>query len=149
LPLARLDEAPSRRNVLQDLTCDSDGTIKLYVDREGIESTLALPPYRDGEEYLLGVFMVGAYQEILGDMHNLFGDTDSMTVELSDTGYQLADLHGGDTVESVLRYVNFDAAALMDIYQQRVAATAMSDSEQTETLEELQAGLRGYTYLED
>lgn len=149
LPLTRLDEEPARRNVLQDLTCDSDGTISQYVDREGIETTLPLPPYRDGEEYLLGVFMVGAYQEILGDMHNLFGDTDSMTVELTDDGYRLADLRGGDTVESVLRYVHFDAAELMDEYRRRVKASAMSAEEQAATVEELHAGLRGYTYLED
>jgi arginine decarboxylase len=149
LPLTRLDEEPARRNVLQDLTCDSDGTISQYVDREGIETTLPLPPYRDGEEYLLGVFMIGAYQEILGDMHNLFGDTDSMTVELTEDGYRLADLRGGDTVESVLRYVHFDAAELMDEYRRRVKASAMSDAEQAATVEELHAGLRGYTYLED
>jgi arginine decarboxylase len=149
LPLTRLDEAPTRRNVLQDLTCDSDGTIQSYVDREGVESTLPLPPYRDGEEYLLGVFMVGAYQEILGDMHNLFGDTDSVNVELVDGGYTLSDPRGGDTVESVLRYVQFDAEDLLAEYRRRVAAATMPDQQRAVAIEELEAGLRGYTYLED
>jgi arginine decarboxylase len=149
LPLTRLDEEPSRRNVLQDLTCDSDGTISHYVDRDGVESTLPLPPYRDDEEYLLGVFMIGAYQEILGDMHNLFGDTDSVNVELTEDGYVLSDPLGGDTVESVLRYVHFDMEDLMNEYRARVAAAAMSEQERAATLSELDAGLRGYTYLED
>ena len=135
--------------MLQALTCDSDGTIDGYVDREGVETTLPLPPYRDGEEYLLGVFMVGAYQEILGDMHNLFGDTDSVNVELTDDGYRLSGAQGGDTVESVLRYVHFDAEDLMAEYRRRVAQAAMPEDERATALEELEAGLRGYTYLED
>jgi arginine decarboxylase len=102
LPLHRLDEIPASRNVLQDLTCDSDGAIHLYVDREGIESTLPLPPYRSGEPYLLGIFLVGAYQEILGDMHNLFGDTDSVNVTVDADGFRLSGPARGDTVASVL-----------------------------------------------
>jgi arginine decarboxylase len=149
LPLTRLDEAPIRRNVLQDLTCDSDGAIQSYVDGEGVESTLPLPPYRDGEEYLLGVFMVGAYQEILGDMHNLFGDTDSVNVELTDGGYELSDPRHGDTVESVLRYVQFDAEDLLAEYRRRVETAAMAPAERAAAMGELEAGLRGYTYLED
>lgn len=149
LPLNRLDEVPSRRNVLQDLTCDSDGTISNYVDRDGVESTLPLPPYRDGEEYLLGIFMVGAYQEILGDMHNLFGDTDSVNVQLTEEGYALSDPLGGDTVEAVLRYVRFDAEDLLAEYRARVSAAELPATEQAAILQELDAGLRGYTYLED
>ncbi|MFA7098203.1 MAG: biosynthetic arginine decarboxylase, partial [Gammaproteobacteria bacterium] len=82
VPLHRLDERPDRRVVIQDLTCDSDGRIDHYVDREGVEATLPLHAIQPGKPYLLGIFMVGAYQEILGDMHNLFGDTDSVNVEL-------------------------------------------------------------------
>lgn len=150
LPLTRLDEEPARRCVLQDLTCDSDGTIEHYMYHEGVESTLPLPPYRDGEEYLLGVFMVGAYQESLSDMHNLFGDTDSVTVELTeDGGYQLSDPRRGDSVKSVLRYVDYDADDLMAAYRARVAASGLSLQEQEGILAQLDAGLRGYTYLED
>ncbi len=79
-PMQRLHEQPGRRAVLQDLTCDSDGKIRQYVDEQSIETSLPVHELRDGEDYLLGVFLVGAYQEILGDMHNLFGDTDSVNV---------------------------------------------------------------------
>ncbi len=149
LPLHRLDEVPSRRNVLQDLTCDSDGSIQGYVDRDGVETTLPLPPYRPGEEYLLGVFMVGAYQEILGDMHNLFGDTDSVNVELTNDGYRLSNPLRGDTVETVLRYVRFDAEDLLARYRERVGETELPAEARKEMLDELAAGLEGYTYFED
>ncbi len=149
LPLQRLDEPLTRRNVLQDLTCDSDGTISAYVDREGVESTLPLPPYREGEEYLLGMFMVGAYQEILGDMHNLLGVPDAVNVELTETGYELTDPVRGDSVESVLRIVQFDTRDLLENYRERVEASGLGAAERQQCLEELEAGLQGYTYLED
>jgi arginine decarboxylase len=149
LPLQRLNEAPTRRTVLQDLTCDSDGTISHYVDREGVESTLPLPPYREGEEYLLGVFMVGAYQEILGDMHNLFGDTDSVNVELTAAGYRLSDPLRGDSVATVLRYVHIDSGELLAAYRRRVEGAGIAPPQRDEILGELEAGLEGYTYLED
>lgn len=94
--------------------------------------------------------MVGAYQESLSDMHNLFGDTDSVTVELTeDGGYQLSDPRRGDSVKSVLRYVDYDADDLMAAYRARVAASGLSLQEQEVILAQLDAGLRGYTYLED
>ncbi|MCC5860022.1 MAG: biosynthetic arginine decarboxylase [Ectothiorhodospiraceae bacterium] len=149
LPLSRLDERPSARAVLQDLTCDSDGAIHRYVDGEGVESTLPLPPYRSGEPYLLGIFLVGAYQEILGDMHNLFGDTHSVNVELDDGGYQLSGHRRGDTVDTVLRYVEFDRETLLAGYRRKVAAAGLPEAEAATFLSELEAGLDGYTYLED
>lgn len=149
LPLARLDERPTARATVQDLTCDSDGSIQHYVDGEGIESTLPLPPYRPGEPYLLGIFLVGAYQEILGDMHNLFGDTDSVNVELTDNGYALTGAARGDSVEAVLRYVQFDRDSLLASYRDRVSNADLGDAERRSYLEELEAGLSGYTYLGD
>ncbi len=150
LPLARLDEPPTSRATLQDLTCDSDGCIQHYVDGDGVESTLPLPPYRPGEPYLLGIFLVGAYQEILGDMHNLFGDTDSVNVELDGRGgYRLSGGHRGDTVESVLRYVAFDRERLMADYRRRVDHSTLADDEKRVFLDTLESGLDGYTYLED
>ena len=120
LPLNRLNEQPERRAVLQDITCDSDGRIDLYVDGEGIETTLPLHAPKPGEPYLLGIFMLGAYQEILGDMHNLFGDTDSVHVEpTADGGYKLTQARRGDTVGSVLRYVHFDAEDLLGAYREK------------------------------
>ena len=151
MPLHRLDEAPTRRTVLQDITCDSDGRIDWYVDGEGVESSLLLHPTKPGEPYLVGIFLVGAYQEILGDMHNLFGDTDSVHVEVDPDGrYRLTQARRGDTVDSVLRYVNFDAADLLAAYKTKIEnARDLSASERGRYLDELASGLKGYTYLED
>lgn len=150
VPLHRLDQAPSRRAVLQDLTCDSDGRIDQYVDNDGVESTLPVHPYRPGDEYLLGIFLVGAYQEILGDMHNLFGDTDAVNVTLTaDGGYELSQPERGDTIDELLRYVHFDTEALRAAYHRKIAAGALSDQERAFFTAELEEGLTGYTYLED
>ncbi len=151
LPLHRHGEEPTRRAVLQDITCDSDGRIDLYVDGEGIESTLPLHAEKPGELYPLGIFMVGAYQEILGDMHNLFGDTDSVHVEPTpDGGYKLTQARRGDTVGSVLRYVHFDADDLLGAFRGKIAELKELDSETRNSyLNEIQEGLDGYTYLED
>lgn len=151
MPLNRLNEAATRRAVLQDITCDSDGRIDLYVNAEGVDTTLPLHAPQDGESYLLGIFLVGAYQEILGDMHNLFGDTDSVHVELLPDGtHQLVAARRGDTVGSVLRYVHFDPENLLAAYREKVAKATGLDRERRESfLKELSAGLEGYTYLED
>ncbi len=150
MPLHRLGERPARRAVIQDLTCDSDGRIDHYVDREGVESSLPLHTVKAGEPYLLGVFLIGAYQEILGDMHNLFGDTDAVNVELTaDGGHRLVGPERGDTVDELLRYVHYDADALLESYRGKIAAAELSPAQRQVYLEELEAGLRGYTYLED
>ncbi len=151
LPLDRLNEEPTRRAVLQDITCDSDGRVDLYVDGEGIEASLPLHAPRENEPYHLGIFMVGAYQEILGDMHNLFGDTDSVHVETTpDGGFKLSQPLRGDTVDAVLRFVHFDAEDLRAAYRDKVAAASwLNESERALCLKELSAGLEGYTYLED
>ncbi len=151
LPLTRLAEAPTRRGVLQDITCDSDGRVDLYVDGEGVETSLPLHAAHEGEPYLLGIFLVGAYQEILGDMHNLFGDTDSVHVELAPDGdFRLTQVRRGDTVDAVLRFVNFDAEDLRAAYRAKVEqASWLAASQREAFLAELSAGLEGYTYLED
>jgi len=151
LPLARLNDEPTRRAVLQDITCDSDGRVDLYVDGEGIEASLPLHAPRPDEPYYLGIFMVGAYQEILGDMHNLFGDTDSVHVEtMPDGGYRLSQPLRGDTVQSVLRFVHYTPEELLAAYRDKAAgADWLSAAERATCLEELAAGLEGYTYLED
>ncbi len=150
VPLHRLDERPERRGVLEDITCDSDGRIDHYVDGEGLESSLPLHAPRAGEPYLLGIFLAGAYQEILGDMHNLFGDTDSIDVELDAAGgYRLARPLHGDTVETVLRYVHFDPERLLQAFREKIAGAPFGEAEGAAMLEELEAGLHGYTYLED
>jgi len=128
---------------MQDITCDSDGRLDLYVDGEGIDSTLPLHPLRENEPYLLGIFLVGAYQEILGDMHNLFGDTDSIHVELKpDGGHQLSQPKQGDTVDSVLRYVHFNADDLLASYRAKIErATSISAKNRDTYLAELSEGI--------
>ncbi|MGS0469010.1 biosynthetic arginine decarboxylase [Cobetia marina] len=149
LPLTGLDRAPTRRGVIQDITCDSDGRIDTYVDDQGLDATLPLPEWHAEEKKLLGFFMVGAYQEILGDLHNLFGDTDSVDASLDDEGqWQLSHAIQGDSVAQVLRYVNFDPDQLAARLARQLKSSNLNALEQADLLEDLKAGLEGYTYLE-
>lgn len=149
MPLRRLDEEPTQRAVLEDITCDSDGRIDFYVDSEGVETSLPVHTISKDEDYLLGIFLVGAYQEILGDMHNLFGDTDSLHVRLNEDGsYHFSQSLQGDTVDSVLRYVHFNPDELMGQYQYKISQANLQPELKDDYLAELNAGLHGYTYLE-
>ncbi|WP_111414588.1 biosynthetic arginine decarboxylase [Billgrantia lactosivorans] len=149
LPLTGLNREPTRRGVIQDITCDSDGRIDGYVDGQGVETTLPLPEWREDEERLLGFFLVGAYQEILGDLHNLFGDTDSVDAALDENGdWVLSHAQQGDRVSDVLAYVNFDAKVLRDRLAGQLADSGLSAEQQAHFLDDLSAGLQGYTYLE-
>jgi arginine decarboxylase len=150
MPIHRLDEEPTRRGTLQDITCDSDGKIDRFVGDKNGDPSLALHPFKDdGEPYMLGIFLTGAYQEILGDLHNLFGDTNAVHVRLSDGGYEITDLVHGDTVTEVLNYVQFRASDLLTTFRRKVqAATAISRDEANMFIAEYVAGLEGYTYLE-
>ena len=149
MPIHRLDEEPVRRGTLQDVTCDSDGKIDRFVgDKEGRPS-LELHEMRDGEDYILGIFLTGAYQEILGDLHNLFGDTNAVHIRLSEAGYEITDLVHGDTVTEVLNYVQFGASTLLATFRRKVAAAKdLSRQEANAFIAEYVAGLEGYTYLE-
>jgi arginine decarboxylase len=150
MPLQRLDEEPTRRAVLQDLTCDSDGQLNAYVDRQSIETTLPLHRVRPGEPYLLGIFLVGAYQEILGDMHNLFGDTHSINIELDGNGgYRLIQPMRGDRVDDLLRYVHIDPEELERAYRKKLIEAEIPCEKRKLYESELIAGLGGYTYLEE
>lgn len=147
MPLSDLDKPITRRGVLQDITCDSDGRIDFYVDGQSLQTTLPLPA--TDNPYYLGVFLVGAYQEILGDMHNLFGDTDSIHVELTpEGGYRLVEPVRGDTVMDTLRYVHFAAENLLNSYRAQLQNSKLSSAQKKEFFEELSEGLNGYTYLE-
>lgn len=149
LPLSGLDQPPTRRAVIQDITCDSDGRIDSYVDGQGVESTLPLPEWASDDERWLGFFLVGAYQEILGDLHNLFGDTDSVDAALGDDGeWVLSNLQAGDTVADVLAYVNFDARVLKQKLTEQLITSGFSTQEQAKFAVNLSEGLDGYTYLE-
>ncbi len=151
VPLHRLTERPTRRVVIQDLTCDSDGRIDNYVDDHGINSSLLLHDINKDEPYLLGIFLIGAYQEILGDMHNLFGDTDSIHVELrGDGGYELRQVLRGDTIETVLSFVHFDGGDLLRRFEEKInRSPSLASKEKRQTcLEELAKALKAYTYLD-
>lgn len=149
MPVHRLDERPTRLGTLQDVTCDSDGKIDRFVgDRTGRPS-LELHEFREDEEYVLGIFLTGAYQEILGDLHNLFGDTNAVHVKLSDRGAEVTDLVHGDTVTEVLNYVQFHAPSLLTTWRRKVAAAkGLTRSEANQFVADYVAGLDGYTYLE-
>jgi arginine decarboxylase len=152
MPIHRLDEKPSRSGVLGDISCDSDGKIDQFIDRRDVKKTLPLHAF-NGEPYLLGAFLVGAYQEILGDLHNLFGDTHAVHVSLGENGDVLLDtVVKGDTVREVLDYVQFNSKALLEEFRRDVE-TALREGkigyeESGRLLRFYEDGLNGYTYLE-
>jgi arginine decarboxylase len=149
MPIHRLDEEPTRRGTIQDVTCDSDGKIEQFIGSRAAKPSLPLHKFVDGEQYTLGIFLTGAYQEILGDLHNLFGDTNAVHIRLSDTGYEVAELVHGDTVTEVLAYVQFRASDLMATFRRKVAAaTGITRQEANTFIADYVAGLEGYTYLE-
>ena len=149
MPIHRLAEEPVRRGTLQDITCDSDGKIDRFVGGRSGQPSLELHPVRPGEPYILGIFLTGAYQEILGDLHNLFGDTNAVHVRLTPTGYEVTDLVHGDTVTEVLNYVQFGASELLAKFRRKVsAAKGLSRQEANTFIADYVAGLEGYTYLE-
>lgn len=149
LPIEKLNTPLTRRGVIQDITCDSDGRIDKYVDSGGLSSSLPLPEYDTNESFKLAMFMVGAYQEILGDMHNLFGDTDSVDAYVNDAGVlELKHAKKGDTVDSILAYVNFEPRVLMQRLHECLLHSHLSSEEQATCMAELKEGLSGYTYLE-
>ena len=153
MPIHRLEEEPSRHAVLGDITCDSDGKVDAFIDRRDVKRTLALHPFHGGD-YYLGAFLLGAYQEILGDLHNLFGDTNAVHVRLGPTGEVLLDsVIKGDTVREVLDYVQFKTDALVSRLRRDVEAALregrLSYEESGSLLKFYEEGLHGYTYLED
>jgi arginine decarboxylase len=153
MPIHRLNEVPTRRAVLGDITCDSDGKIDQFIDLRDVRNTLQLHPYT-GEPYYLGAFLLGAYQEILGDLHNLFGDTNAVHVSLDEDGeYSIDDVIKGDTVREVLAYVQYNAEKLMEMLrkdvERAVRAGKISVTESRQLIRFYESGLDGYTYLEE
>jgi arginine decarboxylase len=148
LPIDRLNVRPTRRAVLADLTCDSDGKMDEFIDLRDVKHFLDVHP-PNGEPYYIGTFLVGAYQEILGDLHNLFGDTNAVHIRIAESGYEITDLVHGDTVTEVLNYVQFGASNLLATFRRKVgAAKNISRQEANTFIAEYVAGLEGYTYLE-
>ena len=149
VPIERLDEKPERRGIIADLTCDSDGKIDTYVENEDLDTSLPLHGLRAGESYRLGFFLVGAYQEILGDIHNLFGDTDAVEVRIKGEGFEVRQQRRGDTTDVMLDYVGYKIEDLRRGYRALVGSVEMSKSEAAKLNAALEAGLTGYTYLDD
>ncbi len=150
MPIHRLTEQPTKRATIQDVTCDSDGKIDRFVGEAGGSPSLQVHETRDGESYMLGVFLTGAYQEILGDLHNLFGDTNAVHIRFNDKGgYSVTDLVHGDTVTEVLNYVQFRGADLLSMFRRKVNnAKHISRQDANTFIADYVAGLEGYTYLE-
>ena len=148
LPLQGLDKAPLFRGKIQDITCDSDGCLYRYVDGQGLESSLPLPPPPENtDDYLFGFFLVGAYQETLGDLHNLFGDTSSVDVYLQEDGFSIDHVLMGDRVQDVLRYVSYNEHELVERYQDKIGSSKLNQEEQSQLLARCKQVLKGYTYL--
>jgi arginine decarboxylase len=150
MPVHRLDEEPTRRGTLQDVTCDSDGKIDHFVGWRKSKPSLELHAFRHGEPYVLGIFLTGAYQEILGDLHNLFGDTNAVHIKLTETGYEIGDLVHGDTITEVLNYVQFNTQDLIATFRRKIAnaGKSITRAEANAFIADYIAGLAGYTYLE-
>lgn len=152
MPIQRLTERPTRNATLQDMTCDSDGKITNFVTNGHISHVLPLHQLNKEEPYYLGVFLVGAYQEILGDMHNLFGDTNAAHISVKDGKYNIDQIFDGETVEEVLDYVQYNPKKLVRQLEQWVTKSIkngkISLEEGKEFLSNYRSGLYGYTYLE-
>ncbi|HEX3871774.1 MAG TPA: arginine decarboxylase, partial [Pirellulales bacterium] len=153
MPIHRLAQQPTQNAVVGDITCDSDGKIDQFIDRRDVKRTLPLHPF-NGEPYYLGAFLLGAYQEILGDMHNLFGDTNAVHVSLDDRGnVVLETVIKGDTVREALEYVEFDCNVLVKQMRTDVEAAVRDGRIDFQAAGRLlrfyEDGLQGYTYLED
>jgi len=151
MPIHRLDEEPTRRGILADLTCDSDGKIDRFIDLRDVKSVLELHTLKPDEPYYLGMFLSGAYQEIMGNLHNLFGDTNTVHIKLTPKGYQIEHVVKGDTMTEVLSYVQYDAEDLIE-HMRRQTEQALQDKriklpEAQLLLQNYERSLSRYTYL--
>lgn len=152
MPLQRLNEEPTKRVTLMDLTCDSDGIVSRFIDIKDVKNALEVHPLVPGEDYLLGMFLLGAYQETLGDLHNLFGDTDAVHISIQDNGkYAVEHFVEGDSVKQVLSYLQYHKHALMERMridvEDSLEANRMTFEEGRNLLKHYEEGLAGYTYL--
>lgn len=152
-PIHRLNEEPTRRATLADITCDSDGKIDSFIDMRDVKHVLELHPKLPGQDYLLGIFLVGAYQEILGDLHNLFGDTNTVHVALTGDGdYDVKEVVPGDTVSEVLQFVDYQPSDLLARMRNNVEAALrrklLTIEESRELINRFRQGMGGYTYLD-
>jgi arginine decarboxylase len=152
MPVHRLDEMPSEQAILADITCDSDGKLDSFIDIHGVKRVLELHEVKHCEPYYLGAFLVGAYQETLGDLHNLFGDTNVVSVRINEDGtYDFIRELEGDSVADVLSYVEFEPKQVLEnfrkVAEQGVREGKISPQERFMIMRAYERGLRGYTYL--
>ena len=151
MPIHRLDEEPTRRGILADLTCDSDGKIDRFIDLRDVKSVLELHEFEPGKPYYLGMFLNGAYQEIMGNLHNLFGDTNAVHINLTPKGYQIEHVVKGDTMSEVLSYVQYDAEDMIENIRQRCERALeeqhITITESQRLLQTYEQSLQRYTYL--
>ncbi len=153
VPLQRLNEVPDRRAVLSDITCDSDGKVDKFILADGISPSLPVHTLEEGKPYYLGVFFVGAYQETLGDLHNLFGDTNVATIDLrADGGFDLLQEVEGDTISQVLSYVEYDPRDCVDAFRklidEAVSAGTLKNADRRTLVAAYRDSINGYTYYE-
>jgi len=153
MPIHRLKEEPTRSAMIADVTCDSDGKIDRFIDLKSVKRSLRLHPFNSAEPYYLGTFLVGAYQEILGDLHNLFGDTHAVHVETDEEGrFVIKDVIEGDSVHEVLRYVQFEQADLLNRLRSSIERSlregTLTPQESAQLQKRFKEGLEGYTYLQ-
>jgi arginine decarboxylase len=152
MPIQRLDERPDRSATLQDITCDSDGKVDNFISTRNVAHYLPVHSLKGKEPYFMGVFLVGAYQEILGDMHNLFGDTNAVHITVNEKGYNIEQIIDGETVAEVLDYVQYNPKKLVRTLETWVTSSVkngrISVEEGKEFLSNYRSGLYGYTYLE-
>ena len=152
-PIQKHHDYPDRRVILNDITCDSDGIINKFVLKDGVSNTLPLHSIKEDEDYFLGVFYIGAYQETLGDLHNLFGDTNVVTIKLKENGgYQLLHEQEGDTISEVLSYVEYEPKDIINrfkrIVEDAVRSRDLSLSERKQLIQSFKESISGYTYFE-
>ena len=152
MPINRLDEEPTPRGILADLTCDSDGKIDQFIDLRDVKSVLELHTLKPGEPYYLALFLGGAYQEIMGNLHNLFGDANAVHIQLTPSGYHIEHVVKGDTMKEVLSYVQYDAESLVESIRRQTEAALQQNkitlSESQLLLQNYERSLSQYTYLQ-
>ncbi|MCV2502747.1 MAG: arginine decarboxylase, partial [Neisseriaceae bacterium] len=147
-PLTLLNKPVEKRALLLDITCDSDGIVDQFIDGDGIAKTMPMPAYDPEKTPLIGFFMVGAYQEILGNMHNLFGDTHSVDIVIEEKGkISIVDYEKGNIVSDMLQYVYLDPQQLIQRYRQQIESSNLTATEAISYLKTLEEGLESYTYL--
>ena len=153
MPVHRLNEYPERRGILSDMTCDSDGRINNFIDTQGMKNTLELHSLKNGEEYYLGAFLVGAYQETLGDLHNLLGDTNVVSIRVQEDGtYEFVREISGDSISDILAYVEYEPRRILENIrhnaERAVRNKTITPAERFSIMQAFENGMRGYTYFE-